>query len=223
MSATTEPVLEGMPGAEPLRLVTHQGETVVLSGRLVLFRFAVADVGMRRLAMVALTQAGQSVKAVAQAFEVHPNYLSTLRKTAREQGSVGLVKVQGRPVKLTPAQREQVRRWSEQGVTGQEIARRLQVSDSMISRLVGVGRRMPDPVQDELPDTDIADIADTADRRPRRSRPRRSQVARACCGRTGRRRARQRARRGRRGVVAAAGCGRGGQPLRRGDAVARVL
>jgi DNA-binding CsgD family transcriptional regulator len=150
-----------MPGAEPLRLVTHQGETVVLSGRLVLFRFAVADVGMRRLAMVALTQAGQSVKAVAQAFEVHPNYLSTLRKTAREQGSVGLVKVQGRPVKLTPAQREQVRRWSEQGVTGQEIARRLQVSDSMISRLVGVGRRMPDPVQDELPDTDIADIADT--------------------------------------------------------------
>ena len=161
MSATTEPVLEGMPGAEPLRLVTHQGETVVLSGRLVLFRFAVADVGMRRLAMVALTQAGQSVKAVAQAFEVHPNYLSTLRKTAREQGSVGLVKVQGRPVKLTPAQREQVRRWSEQGVTGQEIARRLQVSDSMISRLVGVGRRMPDPVQDELPDTDIADIADT--------------------------------------------------------------
>ena len=163
MSSTTESTLEGMPGPEPLRLLTHQGEAVVLSGRRVLFRFAAADIGMRRLAMVALTQAGQSVKAVAQAFEVHPNYLSTLRKTAREQGSVGLVKVQGRPVKLTPAQREQVRRWSEQGVTGQEIARRLQVSDSMISRLVGVGRRMPDPVQDELPDTDIADIADIAD------------------------------------------------------------
>ena len=161
MSLPPEAVLEGMPGPEPLRLMTHQGEAVVLSGRRVLFRFPVADIGMRRLAMVALTQAGQSVKAVAQAFEVHPNYLSTLRKTAREQGSVGLVKVQGRPVKLTPAQREQVRRWSEQGVTGQEIARRLQVSDSMISRLVGVGRRMPDPVQDELPDTDIADIADT--------------------------------------------------------------
>src|SRR5512133_902300 len=146
-----------MPGPEPLRLLTHQGETVVLSGRLVLFRFAVADVGMRRLAVVALTQAGQSVKAVAQAFEVHPNYLSTLRKTAREQGSVGLVKVQGRPVKLTPAQREQVRRWSEQGVTGQEIARRLQVSDSMISRLVGAGPRMPGSVQDEFPGTDVDD------------------------------------------------------------------
>jgi DNA-binding CsgD family transcriptional regulator len=146
-----------MPGPEPLRLLTHQGETVVLSGRLVLFRFAVADIGMRRLAMVALTQAGQSVKAVAQAFEVHPNYLSTLRKTAREEGSAGLVKAQGRPVKLTPAQREQVRRWSEQGVTGQEIARRLQVSDSMISRLVGAGPRMPGSVQDEFPGTDVDD------------------------------------------------------------------
>ena len=176
---------------------------------------------MRRLAMVALTQAGQSVKAVAQAFEVHPNYLSTLRKTAREQGSAGLVKVQGRPVKLTAAQREQVRRWSEQGVTGQEIARRLQVSDSMISRLVGAGRRMPEPVQDEFPDTDIADTADTdladvADPSPITSCP-------SLLRPTGRRRARRRAGRGRRGVVAAAGCGRGGQPLRRGDAVARVL
>ena len=161
MPSTTELALEGMPGPEPLRLMTHQGETVVLAGRRVLFRFPVADIGMRRLAMVALTQAGQSVKAVAQAFEVHPNYLSTLRMTAREQGSAGLVKVQGRPVKLTGAQREQVRRWSEQGVSGQEIARRLQVSDSMISRLVGAGRRMPEPVQDEFPadlaDTDLAD------------------------------------------------------------------
>jgi transposase len=183
VSLTTETVLEGMPGPEPLRLLTHQGETVVLSGRLVLFRFAVADIGMRRLAMVALTQAGQSVKAVAQAFEVHPNYLSTLRKTAREEGSAGLVKAQGRPVKLTPAQREQVRRWSEQGVTGQEIARRLQVSDSMISRLVGAGPRMPGSVQDEFPGTDVDDpVVDdpvVADRElpiascPRPSRPRR--------------------------------------------------
>src|SRR5512144_2559829 len=157
-----------MPGPEPLRLMTHQGETVVLSGRRVLFRFMVADIGMRRLAMVALTQAGQSVKAVAQAFEVHPNYLSTLRKTAREEGSAGLVKVQGRPVKLTGAQREQAREWAEQGVTGQEIARRLQVSDSLIGRLVGAGRRAPQPVQDEFPDdtdtgtgTDVAGPDDT--------------------------------------------------------------
>ena len=160
MSPTAAPVLKGMPGPEPLRLVTDQGETVVLAGRRVLFQFPAADIGMRRLAMVALTQAGQPVKAVARAFGVHPNYLSTLRKTAREEGSAGLVQVQGRPVKLSPAQREQARQWSEQGVTGQEIARRLQVSDSMISRLVGAGRWTPEPVQDELPDTDT-DLADT--------------------------------------------------------------
>ena len=170
MSPTTESTLEGMPGPEPLRLFTHQGGAVVLSGRRVLFRFAAADIGMRRLAMVALTQAGQSVKAVAQAFEVHPNYLSTLRKTAREEGSAGLVKVQGRPVKLTGAQREQAREWAEQGVTGQEIARRLQVSDSLISRLVGAGQWAPEPVQDEFPDdTDTDTDTDgpgVADREP---------------------------------------------------------
>jgi hypothetical protein len=144
-------MLAGMPGPESVRLLTHEGQAVVLSGPLVLFRFELADIGMRRLAMVALTQAGQSVKAVAEVFGVHPNYLSTLRKTAREEGSVGLVKAQGRPVKLTPEQRAQVRRWAGQGVTGQEIARRMRVSDTMISRLVG-GRRIPGPVQEELPD-----------------------------------------------------------------------
>ncbi len=152
-----EPMLEGMPDPESLRLVTHEGETVVLSGRWVLFRFAVTDIGMRRLAMVALTQAGHAVKAVAQVFEVHPNYLSTLRKAAREQGSAGLVKAQGRPVKLSAAQLGQAHRWAADGVSGQDIARRLQVSGSMISRLVGAGPRAPEPVQDELPDPEQYD------------------------------------------------------------------
>jgi transcriptional regulator with XRE-family HTH domain/enamine deaminase RidA (YjgF/YER057c/UK114 family) len=151
-----EPALEGMPEPESLRLLSHEGEVVVLAGRWVLFRFAVADTGMRRLAMVALTEAGHAVKLVAEVFGVHPNYLSTLRKTAREQGSNGLVKAMGRPPKLTPAQLAQAHRWAVQGVTGQQIARRLQVSDTMISRLVG-GRRMPALVQDALPDTEQSD------------------------------------------------------------------
>jgi transposase len=151
---TTDPMLEGMPEPESLRLLTHEGEVVVLAGRWVLFRFAVADTGMRRLAMVALTEAGHAVKAVAQVFGVHPNYLSTLRKTAREQGSAGLVKAMGRPAKLTPAQLAQAQRWAARGVSGQEIARRLQVSDTMISRLVGAGRRTREAVQDELPDAE---------------------------------------------------------------------
>jgi hypothetical protein len=67
---TTDPMLGGMPEPESLRLLTHEGEVVVLAGRWVLFRFAVADTGMRRLAMVALTEAGHAVKAVAQVFGV---------------------------------------------------------------------------------------------------------------------------------------------------------
>lgn len=42
--------LEGMPVPEPLRLHTYQGESVVLSGKWVLFRFDAADAGMRTLA-----------------------------------------------------------------------------------------------------------------------------------------------------------------------------
>ncbi|MGH3856071.1 MAG: hypothetical protein ACRDR6_21795 [Pseudonocardiaceae bacterium] len=60
-------------------------------------------------------------------------------------------------MRLTPAQVARARRWAERGVSGQEIARRLRVSDIMISRLVG-GRRMPEPVRDELPDIDLPDI-----------------------------------------------------------------
>jgi transposase len=150
-------MLEGMPGPGSLRLLAHEGEAVVLSGRWVLFRFPVADTGMRRLAMVALTEAGHPVKTVATVFGVHPNYLSTLRKTAREQGSGGLVKAMGRPVKLSAAQLARARRWVEQGMTGQEIARRLDVSDTMISRLVSADRRRPEPVRDELPDPELLD------------------------------------------------------------------
>src|SRR5512133_154710 len=150
-------MLEGMPEPGSLRLLAHEGETVVLSGRWVLFRFPVADTGMRRLAMIALTEAGHPVKTVAAVFGVHPNYLSTLRKTAREQGSGGLVKAMGRPVKLSAAQLARARRWAEQGMTGQEIAGRLDVSGTMISRLVSADRHRPEPVQDELPDPELLD------------------------------------------------------------------
>ena len=63
-----------------------------------------------------------------------------LRTTAREESTTGLVKTRA-PGDAT--QLEQARRWAEQGVRGQEIARRPDVSDTMISRLVGAHRRRP--------------------------------------------------------------------------------
>ncbi|MGB6164605.1 MAG: hypothetical protein WCF33_14810 [Pseudonocardiaceae bacterium] len=151
MTRVVEQVLEGMPEPASLQLVTTgEGESVVLAGKWVLHRFPTGDAGMRKLAMVSLTQARYPVKTVAAVFGVHPNYVSTLRKTARERGSVGLVKTMGRPMTLSPAQLGQARRWAQAGVAGQEIARRLRVSDTMISRLVGASRRAPEPVGDEL-------------------------------------------------------------------------
>ncbi len=141
--AQAAPVLEGMPDPEPLRLHTHQGESFVLSGKWVLFRFDTADTGMRKLAMVSLTQARHPVKTVAAVFGVTPTYVSMLRTTARERGSAGLVKTMGRPVTLSAAQLTQARSWAQEGMSGQEIARRLGVSDTMISRLVGAGRTTP--------------------------------------------------------------------------------
>lgn len=150
MLQAVDQVLAGMPEPASLQLHTYEGESVVTAGKWVLFRFAADDAGMRKVAMVSLTQARYPVKTVAGVFGVHPNYLSMLRKTAREQGSAGLVKVMGRPATLNPAQLVQARSWADQGVSGQEIAGRLGVSDTMISRLVGTHQCPPAPVQGEL-------------------------------------------------------------------------
>lgn len=99
-----EQALHGMPDPEELQLLsTGQGESVVLAGKWVLHRFATGDAGMRKLAMVSLTQARYPVTVVAAVFGVHPNYLSMLRATARREGSAGLVKTLGRPATLSPA------------------------------------------------------------------------------------------------------------------------
>lgn len=151
MTLVADQVLHGMPDPGELQLLnTGQGESVVLGGKWVLHRFATGDAGMRKLAMVSLTQARYPVKVVAAVFGVHPNYLSMLRATARHEGSAGLVKTMGRPARLSPAQVAAAREWARHGVSGQEIARRLGVSDTMISRLIGTIRSTPEPVQDEL-------------------------------------------------------------------------
>jgi len=166
----------------------------------------------------ALIRAGQArhpVKTVATVFGVTPTYVSMLRSTAREQGSTGLVKTMGRPATLSAAQLAQARSWSQEGVSGQEIARRLGVSDTMISRLVGAGRATPAPAQGAL-----IDHEDTNPRTPRMTSPAVEQAAspsaavpapepellwsRRCGG------------------ADSAGADHGKKPVCRGDAAARV-
>ena len=57
--------LEGMPEPAVLRLVTSDGQVLVTWGHTLVYRYEVEDIGMRNLAIVALTDAGRRVDEAA--------------------------------------------------------------------------------------------------------------------------------------------------------------
>ena len=90
--------LEGMPESAVLRLLVSEGQCLVTFGRALVYRYDTNDIGMRNLAIVALTDAKQPVKDVAAVFGLTATYVSILRSRARAQGSAGLVRpLAGRP------------------------------------------------------------------------------------------------------------------------------
>jgi len=91
LDAPPLPLLD-LPEPLLLRLVSSEGQTAVFFGDKVLFCFACDDVGMRNMAVVALTDAGVQGKQVAAAFGLSAEYVSILRGRARTDGSVGLVR-----------------------------------------------------------------------------------------------------------------------------------
>jgi transposase len=104
-----------MPGAEALHRVESRGQVVVRRGGQVLFVYEAADTGMRNLAVVAVSDAGVSVEETARGFGLTPGYVSRLRGRARDEGSAGLVKVMGRPPKLSVRERALARRLAGEG------------------------------------------------------------------------------------------------------------
>ena len=147
-----------MPEPVVLALVVCDGRCLVSVGRSLVYRFDVDDIGMRNLAIVALTDAGRRVDEVAALLGLTATYVSMLRGRARAQGSAGLVRRRGRPRKLSDRQVSQARVWSGQGQTQQVIADRLGVAQSVISDLLA--RLAPVPVQEPLPATDATEPAD---------------------------------------------------------------
>lgn len=98
-AAATE--LQGMPEPYSLERHAYGGETFITRGPYLVARFDSGDIGMRNLAVVALTDAGHAGTEVAACFGITAVYVSMLRGRARLEGSAGLVRQRGRRPKLS--------------------------------------------------------------------------------------------------------------------------
>ena len=156
LDAPPLPLLD-LPEPSLLRLMSSAGQTVVCFGDKVLFCYAGDDIGMRNMAVVALTDAGVRGKDVAAVFGLSAEYVSMLRGRARAEGSAGLVRRRGRPPKLGARQIAKARGWAAEGLTQTEIARRLSVSRPVIGELLS--RLGPAPRQLALTDAPTGDAA----------------------------------------------------------------
>ena len=105
------------------------------------------DAGLRNVAVAVCRQLGFGGRAVAEAMGLTENYVATLHNRALREGTAGLVRAQGRPVKLAARAWENAARWRAEGASDSEIACLLQVAQSTVFRRLG-----PAAVQEQLPD-----------------------------------------------------------------------
>jgi hypothetical protein len=164
--AAASAILEGMPEAADLRVLRSDGVTWIFAGKMVLFRFADADTGMRNVAVAALRQIGFGGRQVAAALGLTENYVATLHQRAQREGTAGLVRPRGRPRTLAEEDWELARAWRAAGVRDAEIARRLGVQQSTVLRRLG-----PAQVQGELEEAADPGPAATAGREDQPPRP----------------------------------------------------
>src|SRR5512132_2138820 len=136
-------ILDGMPQVAELRRVRVGDRVVVTVGARVLFAYGSSDAGMSHVAVATLRSLGFSGQTVAAAFGLSEQYVATLHQRALRDGSAGLVRVSGRPGKLSERQLVQAVAWRDQGVSNVEIGRRLGVHNSTVSR--GLARRVAAP------------------------------------------------------------------------------
>ena len=140
-------------------VVCSEGWVTVVCGRVLVARFADGDLGMRNLAVVSLTNTRLESKTVAAAFGLSETYVSILRGRVRDEGSAGLVRDRGRPVAIDARGEAVAVSMAANGKTQVQIAVRLGVDRSTVSRLFK--RLAGEPVEPEQ--LVLGDINDDAD------------------------------------------------------------
>ncbi len=123
-----------MPEPWSPRHVERDGEVFVLRGPHLFARYDKDDLGMRNLAVVALSDAGIPVNEVAACFSLSRQYVSMLRGRAKDAGSNGLVRPLGRKKSLSPAKWAKALRLSGRGASDREIAKRFGVHHGTVGR-----------------------------------------------------------------------------------------
>ena len=146
MNPAAAAILEGMPDPRDLRRAEHDGMTFICAGPALLACYPSGDAGMRNVAVAVLRQLGFGGRTVAAVMGLTENYVATLHNRALREGTPGLVRGRGRPGKLAARDWEQAARWRAEGASDNQIARRLRVAQSTVSRRLG-----PAAVQEQLP------------------------------------------------------------------------
>jgi len=140
-------ILDGMPDPRDLRRSEHGGLTWVTAGPVTLACYPPGDIAMRNVAVAVARQLGFGGRVVAEVMGLSEAYVATLRQRALKHGAAGLVRPSGPKPKLGPADWARARGWREAGAGEAEIAARLGVAQSTVSRhLGGAGQqRLPWP------------------------------------------------------------------------------
>ena len=149
-----------MPEPWTLQRLCRDGQVFVFRGPHLFTQYDEDDLGMRNLAVVALTDAGFSVNEVAACFSLSRQYVSMLRGRARDVGSAGLVRPRGRRASLSPAKWVRALQLSDAGVTDVEIARRFGVHCGTVGRQLArlrAERRLAEPQRLEPDDGEAVD------------------------------------------------------------------
>jgi Transposase DDE domain len=148
MTPAAAAILEGMPDPRDLRRAEHDGITYISAGSALLSCYPSAGLTMRNVAVAVLRQLGFGGRAVAAVMGLTENYVATLHNRALREGLPGIVRDSGRPRKLAESAWARARRWRAAGASDTEIAARLGVDRSTVSRRLagtGVQERLPAP------------------------------------------------------------------------------